>query len=161
MTRFYSAVSIAAFFLCTFPTSVLSQPAPTFSLPSENNQTISLDSLKGKVVYLDFWASWCTPCRKSFPWMNELQSRYDKNKFTVVAINLDSSRKEAESFLAKMPAKFKVAYDPEGEVASKYNLRAMPSSFIIDSKGELVFAHKGYREKEAEEIESKIRTLLK
>lgn len=136
------------------------QKAPAFNL-SGDNKNISLADLKGKVVYLDFWASWCVPCRKSFPWMNEMHARYDKKDFTIVAINLDSSKAEALKFLEKIPADFDIAYDPEGGVADKYKLKAMPSSYLIDKKGKLVFAHKGYREGDTAEIEDKIRTLLK
>ena len=135
------------------------QKAPAFILPGDN-KSINLEKLKGKVVYLDFWASWCDPCRKSFVWMNDMHSRYDSKKFTIIAVNLDSSKKDAIKFLEKVPANFDIAYDPEGSVATKYNLKAMPTSYLIDKKGKLVFAHKGYREGDAAEIEEKIRQLL-
>lgn len=135
------------------------QKAPAFILPGDN-KSINLEKLKGKVVYLDFWASWCDPCRKSFVWMNDMHSRYDNKKFTIIAVNLDSSKKDATKFLEKVPANFDIAYDPEGSVATKYNLKAMPTSYLIDKKGKLVFAHKGYREGDAAKIEDKIRQLL-
>jgi cytochrome c biogenesis protein CcmG, thiol:disulfide interchange protein DsbE len=135
------------------------QKAPTFELPGDE-KIINLAKLKGKVVYLDFWASWCDPCRKSFPWMNDIHSRYDSRDFIIVAVNLDNSRKDAAKFLDKVPADFDVAYDPEGSVATKYNLKAMPSSYLIDKKGQLVYIHKGYREGDTSEIEDKIRQLL-
>lgn len=135
------------------------QKAPAFILPGDN-KSINLEKLKGKVVYLDFWASWCNPCRKSFVWMNDMHSRYDNKKFTIIAVNLDSSKKDAIKFLEKVPANFDIAYDPEGTVAAKYNLKAMPTSYLIDKKGKLVFAHKGYREGDAAKIEDKIRQLL-
>ena len=145
--------------LLTLSTYAYAQKAPTFVLPGDN-QSINLSKLKGKVVYLDFWASWCDPCRKSFPWMNDMHSRYDSKNFTIIAINLDSSKKDAIKFLEKVPADFAIAYDPEGTVATKYNLKAMPTSYLIDKKGKLVFAHKGYREGDANKIEEKIRKLL-
>ncbi len=135
------------------------QKAPTFTLPGDNRK-ISLEQLKGKVVYLDFWASWCDPCRKSFPWMNEIHARFDSSQFTIVAVNLDTSKADAENFLQKVPAKFDIAYDPNGEVAEKYHLKAMPSSYLIDKHGNLVFAHKGYREGETAKIEEKIYQLI-
>ena len=135
------------------------QKAPVFVLPGDN-KSINLEKLKGKVVYLDFWASWCDPCRKSFVWMNDMHSRYDSKKFTIIAVNLDASKKDAIKFLEKVPADFDIAYDPEGSVATKYNLKAMPTSYLIDKKGQLVFAHKGYREGDAADIEAKIRKLL-
>ena len=139
--------------------ATFAQKAPTFVLPGDN-KSINLAKLKGKVVYLDFWASWCDPCRKSFPWMNDIHSRYDSKKFTIIAVNLDANKKDATKFLGKMPADFDIAYDPNGKVAAKYNLKAMPSSYLIDKKGQLVFAHKGYREGDSTEIEEKIRKLI-
>jgi cytochrome c biogenesis protein CcmG/thiol:disulfide interchange protein DsbE len=135
------------------------QKAPAFVLPGDN-KNISLAKLKGKVVYLDFWASWCDPCRKSFPWMNEIHSRFDSKKFTIVAVNLDPSKEDALKFLQKVPAGFDVAYDPDGKIANKYNLKAMPSSYLIDKKGNLMFTHKGYREGDTAELENKIRKLI-
>ena len=135
------------------------QKAPTFTLPGDGSE-ISLEKLKGKIVYLDFWASWCDPCRKSFPWMNGMKARFDSKKFAIVAVNLDSSKKEAMKFLEKAPADFDIAYDPDGKVASKYNLQAMPTSYLIDKKGNLIMTHKGYREGDTAEIEAKILTLL-
>ncbi len=136
------------------------QKAPAFSLPDINNQQISLESLKGKVVYLDFWASWCDPCRKSFPWMNEIHARYDNSQFIIIAVNLDAKKSDAEKFLQNVPADFSIVFDPKGIVAEKYQIKAMPSSYLIDKKGNLVFAHKGYRKSDTPKIEEKIRKLI-
>ena len=92
--------------------------------------------------------------------MNELHSRYDSEEFIIVAVNLDTSKTEATKFLQKVPASFNVAYDPDGNVAEKYHLKAMPSSYLIDKHGNLVLTHKGYREGDTAEIEEKIRQLL-
>ncbi len=145
--------------LISFSPYAFAQKAPAFILPGDN-KSINLENLKGKVVYLDFWASWCDPCRKSFVWMNDMNSRYDSSEFVIVAVNLDASRKDAQSFLEKVPASFDIAYDPDGKVAAKCSLKAMPTSYLIDKKGRLVFAHKGYREGDASAIEDKIRKLL-
>lgn len=146
-------------FLLVFSTPAHAQKAPQFILPGDGT-THDLSKLKGKVVYVDFWASWCVPCRKSFPWMNELRGRYGKDKLQIIAINLDADKSEARKFLDKVPASFDIAYDPDGEIASKYNLQVMPSSYLIDQKGELIFAHKGFREGDTAEIEDKIRKLI-
>ena len=92
--------------------------------------------------------------------MNDMHSRYNSKDFTIIAINLNASKKDATKFLNKVPADFEIAYDPSGDVAAKYNLKAMPTSYLIDKKGQLVFAHKGYREGDTTEIEEKIRNLL-
>lgn len=140
-------------------TNCIAEQAPAFNLPGDG-KNVNLAELKGKVVYLDFWASWCDPCRKSFPWMNDLHARYNDKNFAVIAINLDSSNEDATKFLDRIPAKFIVAYDPEGEVATKYNLRAMPTSYLIDKKGQIVFTHQGFRDSDSKEIEEKIHNLL-
>jgi thiol-disulfide isomerase/thioredoxin len=150
-------LSICFFFL--FSAYSHAQKAPTFTLPGDH-KNINLEKLKGKVVYLDFWASWCDPCRKSFPWMNDMYSRYDNNKFTIIAVNLDASKEDASKFLQKVPANFEIAYDPDGKVASQYNLKAMPSSYLIDKNGTLALVHKGYREGDTAKIENKIQKLI-
>jgi len=145
--------------LLTFGSYAHAQKAPAFVLPGDN-KNINLEKLKGKVVYLDFWASWCDPCRKSFPWMNEMHTRFDSNKFTIVAVNLDASKADATKFLKIVPAKFDIAYDPNGKVAEKYQLKAMPTSYLIDKHGNIALVHKGYREGEAAKIEEKIHKLI-
>lgn len=92
--------------------------------------------------------------------MNGMHARFDAKKFAIVAVNLDASKSDAAKFLEKAPADFTIAYDPDGKVAAKYNLQAMPSSYLIDKKGNLVLAHKGYREGETAEIEQKILKLI-
>jgi cytochrome c biogenesis protein CcmG/thiol:disulfide interchange protein DsbE len=144
--------------------TLLSRPlwaadAPDFSLPATDG-TVKLADLKGQVVYLDFWASWCSPCRKSFPWMNEMQRRYRARGLTVVAVNLDKDRALAQQFLAAMHPMFTIAYDPEGKVASRYDVQAMPSSYLIDRSGRVVSRHLGFREDDKAAMEQTIRALL-
>ena len=124
------------------------------------NSTVNLNNYRGRVVYLDFWASWCTPCRKSFPWMNAMQKQYGKYGFDVVAVNLDQNRELANQFLEQTPANFTVAFDPTGKTAESYSVEVMPSSFLIDRKGELVAIHKGFRKVDSATLEKEIRQLL-
>lgn len=132
--------------------------APGFSLPGQN-KTIDLSKYKGKVVYLDFWASWCGPCKRSFPWMNKLQEQYGSDGLEIVAISLDASREDAEEFLARIPANFSVAFDEKGKSAESYKVKAMPSSFLIDRQGRLVHKSLGFRNEEKKIIEAKIQQL--
>ncbi|MDG1732355.1 MAG: TlpA disulfide reductase family protein [Thalassotalea sp.] len=103
-----------------------------------------LDANKGKVIYLDFWASWCIPCRKSFPWMNAMEAKYKDNGFKVITINLDVERELAEEFLVENPANFTVIYDPKGTIAKEFKLKGMPSSYIIGKDGQPKSAHVGF-----------------
>ncbi len=90
----------------------LGEAAPAFALPNAAGQNVDLDKLRGSVVYVDFWASWCGPCKRSFPWMNEMTRKYGPKGLTIVAINVDKKREDAEKFLKVAPAEFTVVYDP-------------------------------------------------
>ena len=140
-------------------TDVQAVAAPDFSLPVDRGQ-LHLAELRGKVVYLDFWASWCSPCRSSFPWMNEMQARYGDKGLVTVAVNVDKDKAPAKEFLAQLPAKFTIAYDPQGSVASMYQIIGMPSSFLIDRDGKIQYSHAGFREKDKADLESQIRQLV-
>lgn len=145
--------------------------APTLSLllasllwgltPSAKaTETLNLDQYRGKVVLVDFWASWCTPCRQSFPWLNDLQAKYGDHGLVVVAVNVDRSREDAARFLRDVPAKFPIVYDPEGALASRYDVPGMPSSFVFGPSGDLIAKHIGFRSADRDERESQIRSLL-
>ena len=133
--------------------------APTFILPMESGQ-VRLADLYGKVVYLDFWASWCGPCRSSFPWMNEMQTRYGGQGLVIVAINLDKDKSLADRFLVQLPAKFNVAFDPYGTIAGQYQIIGMPTSFLIDRNGNIHQRHTGFRDKDKADLELQIRQLI-
>ena len=113
-----------------------------------------MSDLKGQVVYVDFWASWCTPCRKSFPWMNNLHERFAKQGLKIIAVNVDKDKALVDQFLKAYPANFTVAYDPEGKLASKLGLKGMPSSYVFDRRGNLKTSHIGFRKKDIEKLES-------
>jgi thiol-disulfide isomerase/thioredoxin len=115
---------------------------------------------KGDVIYLDFWASWCTPCRKSFPWMNKMQQKYADKNFKVISINVDTEPKLAKQFLASTPANFTVLYDSDENLAQELQLKGMPSSFIINAAGKIVSAHVGFTDKKKVKYEQEIEQLL-
>lgn len=133
--------------------------APGFELEGEEGK-IKLSDYRGKVVYLDFWASWCGPCRQSFPWMNEIQTRFKREGLRVIAVNLDSERADANGFITQMVPRFDIAFDPAGEVAERYDLQGMPSAFLIDREGQLHSVHLGFRSKDTALLEREIETLL-
>ncbi|WP_340678488.1 TlpA disulfide reductase family protein [Paraglaciecola sp.] len=157
--RIYSLI-IGIFLLNTSNgyASVDGQAAPDFVINTPQ-LTGSLTGLQGKVIYVDFWASWCKPCRKSFPWMNDMQAKYPKD-LQIIAINLDAEPELAAAFLAKVPATMPIIYDPQGDIAKAYQLLGMPSSYLIDKKGKLRFAHKGFFSEKEALYENEISTLL-
>jgi cytochrome c biogenesis protein CcmG, thiol:disulfide interchange protein DsbE len=139
--------------------ALASTPAPAISLPGLNG-TVASDNFKGKVVYVDFWASWCKPCKQSFPWLNDLQARYKKVGFEVVAINLDQESGDAKDFLQKIPAQFTVAFDPSGKTAEQFHVQGMPSSYLIDRQGNIRSTHVGFREEDRARLEQAVSKLL-
>lgn len=120
----------------------------------------SLSDFNGKVVLLDFWASWCGPCRASFPWMNKIMKRYQDKGLEVVAINLDQEAILATEFLKQVPANFTVLQDDTALMPEAYGLIGMPSSYLIDKQGRLRAVHIGFHNNKVNEYESTIIELL-
>ncbi len=135
------------------------QAAYNFTLPTlDGKDSIELQKLRGKVVLLDFWATWCPPCKKAMPFLDELNSKY-KN-LEVVAVNVDDERNTALAFAEKLRLKLTMVYDGQKNIIEKYNVPEMPTSFLIDQYGYIQFVHAGYTEKDFDQMEFKIRGLL-
>jgi len=128
--------------------------------PSGKNAPLDLSMHRGKVVYVDFWASWCSPCKQSFPWMEALHDSLSSDGLVIVTINVDHDRKKADAFLERMESKLPVIYDPEGKIAAAYELEAMPSSFVYGRDGALRSRHMGFHADKTDEIEAELRRLL-
>ena len=129
----------------------------TLQLTTDNfEQTIT----ENDIVLLDFWASWCGPCRQSFPWMNELQSRYGSQGLQVLAVNVDANPPDARRFLAEVPAQFAVAFDGRGETPRRYEIKGMPTSVLIGPDGRVLFVHSGFRPEDRALIENQINQAL-
>lgn len=135
--------------------------APAFSLPGESSQQISLSEFKGKVVLVDFWASWCAPCLRSFPWMNSMLEKYSEEGFAVIAINMDQDSELAKKFLQRQNSALTIAFDPKGSVAQEYQVMGLPNSFLIDRQGRIVYKHVGFRLTQLADYENEIKILLK
>lgn len=119
-----------------------------------------IEQNRGKVIYVDFWASWCVPCKKSFPWMNKMQAKYKNQAFTIISVNLDANKNHALKFLEEIPATFPVFYDPKGKVAKAFKLKGMPSSFIVSKEGKIVSSHVGFNETKKIGYQEEIETLI-
>ncbi len=118
--------------------------------------TSELPDHPGKVVLVDFWASWCVPCRRSFPWMNEMQARYADNGLVIVAVNLDTDDADADAFLREFPATFTIVRDADASLAHKFDVIAMPSSYLIGRDGSQVSRHLGFKINDQDEYELEI-----
>ncbi len=155
-------ISLIRYFLfASILTSVVvsAGPAPDFkiSTPSFSGR---LSDLHNKVIYIDFWASWCSPCRRSFPWMNNLSEKYPEDDFVVIAVNVDKERQLADEFLKQVPAKFNILFDESGDIAKQYKVLGMPSSFLIDRNGDIRFMHTGFYQKKIVDYEKEISLLI-
>ena len=155
--------ALAAFLTLTPLTTsavVAGDAAPPFALTSVTGDTVDLSRLRGRVVYVDFWASWCAPCKRSFPWMNTLFQRYGGEGLAIVAVNVDKRRTDADRFLRDVPAAFTVVFDARGTVPTAYDVKGMPSSYLVDRRGVVTLVEEGFHDERRAEIEARIRALL-
>jgi len=144
-----------AFFALSF-FALLSLTGPA----AAEQPTFDLGKYHGKVVYLDFWASWCGPCKLSFPFMEELHYRYLPKDMVVITVNLDHSHSAAASFLKKMRSNLSVIYDAKGDLAKSYRVSDMPTSILFDRQGKVRFVHKGFYPDKKGEYMSQIAQLI-
>ncbi len=140
--------------------AILMASAITADAVHENPSLLNLDDYEGQVVVLDFWASWCGPCRDSFPWLNAMQDKYADAGLQIIGVNVDAERSEADAFLEKYPARFEVVFDSEGTLASHYDIQGMPSSVIIGRDGKVLSQHAGFKTKYMNKYETTLREAL-
>lgn len=162
--RFVHWVRASAFAATLAVTSLVgasSSIAPSFTLPSRSGDIVSLDQLKGQVVMLNFWASWCGPCRQEMPLLDQMHKRYSSLGFTLVGVNVEANTQDAEKWLAQTPVTFPVLFDKENKVSKLYDVSAMPSTVFIDRKGNVRYLHRGYKSGDESEYLNQIRALLK
>jgi len=137
------------------------EPAPTcLSTKLHDGHALDITRFKGKVVYIDFWASWCPPCKLSFPGLNKLHTELNVQGLEIVAINLDEDKNDALEFLEHNAVNFPIAYDEEGVCPANFDVIAMPSSYIIDKQGIVREVHLGFDEDSIKKIRTTILALL-
>jgi len=154
-TRFTLGATAAA--LLAFAPAL---PSPSSAHATATPPVLDLSAYKGKVVYLDFWASWCVPCQASFPYMRELTLRFGKQHFAVVAVDLDRDQTHAQAFLNRFRPNFPVVFDPKGKIANAYRIKDMPTSVLIDPEGRVRFTHQGFFPEREETYNQQITELL-
>jgi len=142
-----------------FFASIGAHAAPDFDLRG-NDASVKLSNFKGKLIYLDFWATWCGPCRYSFPWMEEMQNKYRQQGLSVVAISIDGKRDVIDRFVQQQKVSFTVLQDNHMHTANAYSVDAMPSSFLIGENGDILFRHRGFNNADKNKLEAKIREFL-
>ncbi|RMH22828.1 MAG: TlpA family protein disulfide reductase [Gammaproteobacteria bacterium] len=119
-------------------------PAPDFTLKSRSHHNLKLSEHRGEVILINFWASWCAPCRREMPHFEKLYRKYQKLGLSIWGINIDEEPGQANDLLKQIHVSFPILYDPENDTPAQYEVEAMPSSFIIDRDGNIRYAHKGY-----------------
>lgn len=145
------------------PRFLLSLALACFALTAaagEAGDPLDLAQLRGKVVLVDFWASWCEPCRHSFPWLNDMQAKYADRGLVIIGVNVDRDGAEAERFLREIPANFRIVYDPAGALATRYDVPGMPSSYVIGRNGDIVARHIGFRTALRQDREAELQQVL-
>ena len=152
----------AAFVLPAFATSS-SGPAPAFQLSGRGGKTIDLTQFKGQVVMINFWATWCGPCRQEMPLLEDIYKKYKPMGFSMLAVNVEPDSKAAEAWLGKLakPVSFPVAFDVDSKVSKLYKVAGMPSTVFVDRKGNVRVMHKGYKPGDEDFYLSQIRSMLK
>ncbi len=155
--------TLLAFVLVASATNAgsISGNAPDFTLKSRSGENIRLSDLRGQVVMLNFWASWCGPCRQEMPILEQLHKRYGKLGFTVVGVNVEQDTSKAIAYLRDIKVSFPILYDNTSKVSKLYNVNAMPTTVMIDRNGKMRFKHEGYKPGYEKDYKKQIKQLIR
>jgi peroxiredoxin len=136
-------------------------PAPAFTLATLSGEQAALSQYKGQVVLVNFWATWCGPCQQEMPLLEQMYKKYQPAGFTLIGVNVDKEAAPVKALLARRPVSFPVLLDPANEVSKAYHVDEMPSSVIIDRKGQIRYIHRGYKPGDENEYQDRIRQLIR
>jgi peroxiredoxin len=136
-------------------------PAPDFTLTNRQGQAVSLSELRGKVVLINFWATWCGPCRTEMPLLEALYKRYEALGFELLGVNVEENSVNADAFLRESPVTFPILYDPKNQVSQLFEVAAMPSTVLVDREGNVRFLHHGYQPGYESTYQDQIRALIR
>lgn len=163
--RQHAPLALALFALIGMPALALAvevgEPTPEINLPDLNGKKFSLAAHRGKVVVIDFWASWCAPCKEEMPVLESLYKRFKDSGLVVVGVSVDNEAANAKKFLTGVKVSFPIVHDAGHVVADKFKPPRMPTSYIIDKAGKIRFVHAGFRKEDAKKIEEEVTKLLK
>ena len=160
---FFKGIALAAVFASAALASSSSGPAPAFQLSGRGGKTIDLSQFKGQVVMINFWASWCGPCRQEMPLLEDIYKKYKPMGFTLVGVNVEPATGDPEGWLSKLPKQvtFPVAFDVDSKVSKLYKVAGMPTTVFIDRKGNVREIHRGYKPGDENIYLTQIRSMLK
>ncbi len=156
-------ISVATLCFTVAPTARAGAPAPApeFALPAMDGSELRLSELKGQVVMINFWATWCGPCRQEMPLLQQLQVKYEPLGFTLVGINVEPESAGARTWLEKVPVTFPILFDRQNQVAERFGVQGMPSSVFVDRSGNVRYVHRGYQPGDESKYADMIRSLVK
>jgi len=155
------AISIRLLFGGAASAADAGQLAPEFKAPAlDGGKAISLAAYRGKVVYLDFWASWCPPCLTSLPLLEKLRKEFPSDQFQILAVNVDQDVEKARKFLERTQVGYPSATDPNGRIPESYGIETMPTSFLIDRSGVIRYVHHGFRKGDVAPLRERIKQLV-
>jgi thiol-disulfide isomerase/thioredoxin len=159
---FVKGLALATVFVLPAFAATSSGPAPAFQLSGRNGKAIDLSQFKGQVVMINFWATWCGPCRQEMPLLEDIYKKYKPMGFTLVGVNVEPDAKGAEAWLSKQkPVSFPIVFDTESKVSKMYKVAGMPSTVFVDRKGNIRVMHKGYKPGDEDFYLTQIRSMLK
>ena len=159
--KLFALIAAVMLALSTAPFAAAVDTAPDFALKGRDGETLRLSDHRGEVILLNFWASWCGPCRQEMPLLNTINDRYSKLGFSVIGVNVDKDSALADKILKDIPVDFPVLYDNESVVSQNYNVSAMPTTVIIDRDGKMRYVHLSYKPGMEREYEQQIKELIK
>ena len=136
-------------------------PAPDFTLKSLSGENVKLSELRGQVVLINFWASWCGPCRQEMPLLDQMYQKYGELGFTLLGVNVEQDSADAQRLLHDTPVTFPILFDTQNVVSKLYDVTAMPSTVIVDRDGNVRFVHKGYQPGYEDEYQTQVRALVR
>ena len=160
-SRIARGIALLTLSLPAFATTTTSAPAPQFSLSSNIGQAVDLSRYKGQVVMINFWASWCGPCRQEMPLLDSIYKKYNKLGFTMLGVNVEPDSNAANKWLAATPVSFPILYDTDSKVSKLYDVAGMPSTVIVDRHGKVRVIHRGYKPGDENEYMDSIRNLIR
>ncbi len=141
--------------------ATLDKAAPDFTLKSLQGKNLKLSEMAGNVVLLNFWASWCGPCRQEMPLLNDLHNKYEPLGFTVIGVNVEQETELARSFIANSPVDFPILLDSSNKVSQLYDVIAMPTTVLIDRDGKMRYLHKGYQAGDEKIYQKMVKKLIR